>query len=232
MAAAQSPPIPVLAYYYIWFNPTSWKRAKIDYPLLGRYSSDDEVVMAKHIQMAQEAGINGFLVSWKRTPQLNKRLASLAEAASATGFRLGIVYQGLDFSRNPVPIAQVVEDLDWLATTYGRALHIPVHRRAAGGDLDRHREVLDEGHRPGRAGGARAAAPAGIGQVRRGLQADRTVGGRGRLLLVVGQARHEGLSGEAAGHGQGRARRRWPVDPAVRPGVRRPPRGWGQRGAP
>jgi hypothetical protein len=120
VAAAQASPIPVLAYYYIWFNPTSWKRAKIDYPLLGRYSSDDEVVMATHIQMAQEAGINGFLVSWKRTPQLNKRLASLAEAASATGFRLGIVYQGLDFSRNPVPIAQVVEDLDWLATTYGQ----------------------------------------------------------------------------------------------------------------
>lgn len=120
-APTQASPIPVLAYYYIWFNPTSWRRAKIDYPLLGRYSSDDEVVMGKHIQMAQDAGIDGFLVSWKRTPQLNKRLATLAEVAGAAGFRLGIVYQGLDFARDPVPIAQVVEDLDWLATTYGQS---------------------------------------------------------------------------------------------------------------
>src|SRR5512138_753305 len=33
--------IPVMAYYYIWFDPQSWDRAKTDYPLLGRYSSDD-----------------------------------------------------------------------------------------------------------------------------------------------------------------------------------------------
>ncbi len=44
-SAAQGRPIPVLAYYYIWFNPTSWNRAKSDYPLFGRYSSDDVPVM-------------------------------------------------------------------------------------------------------------------------------------------------------------------------------------------
>jgi len=31
LAAARSP-IPVLAYYYIWFNTSSWSRAKSDYP--------------------------------------------------------------------------------------------------------------------------------------------------------------------------------------------------------
>src|SRR5436309_10053666 len=39
---AANRPIPVLAYYYIWYNPSSWNRAKIDYPLLGRYSSDED----------------------------------------------------------------------------------------------------------------------------------------------------------------------------------------------
>ena len=48
-------PVPRLAYYYIWFNPTSWKRAKTDYPLLGRYSSDEQEVMRKHIRLG-EAG--------------------------------------------------------------------------------------------------------------------------------------------------------------------------------
>ena len=30
----------MFAYYYIWFNVSSWERAKSDYPTLGRYSSD------------------------------------------------------------------------------------------------------------------------------------------------------------------------------------------------
>ncbi len=113
-------PVPVLAYYYIWFTPTSWLRAKIDYPVLGRYSSDDEVIMAEHVRMAQEAGIDGFLVSWKRSPHLNKRLKELTSVARAAGFRLGIVYQGLDFAREPLPVDRVAEDLTWLADTYGR----------------------------------------------------------------------------------------------------------------
>ena len=27
--------VPMLAYYYIWFDPQSWDRAKTDYPLTG-----------------------------------------------------------------------------------------------------------------------------------------------------------------------------------------------------
>jgi hypothetical protein len=118
-ALADRSPVPVLAYYYIWFTPTSWNRAKIDYPLLGRYSSDDEVVMAEHVTLARDAGIDGFLVSWKKTPALNRRLAELAQVASESGgFRLGIVYQGLDFDREPLPVSQVAEDLAWFADEY------------------------------------------------------------------------------------------------------------------
>ena len=50
-------PTPVFAYYYIWFNTNSWDRAKVDFPLLGRYSSDDTEVMRKHVQWAKQAGI-------------------------------------------------------------------------------------------------------------------------------------------------------------------------------
>ncbi len=116
--AATAAPVPLLAYYYIWFTPTSWNRAKTDYPLLGRYSSDDEVIMARHIDTAMASGIDGFLVSWKRTPQLNQRLAKLTQVAAQRGFKLGIVYQGLDFSREPLPATQVAEDLAWFADTY------------------------------------------------------------------------------------------------------------------
>ncbi|MFG3691638.1 hypothetical protein [Micromonospora sp. NPDC047740] len=111
-------PVPVLAYYYIWFNPTSWNRAKIDYPLLGRYSSDDVEIMRRHVRMAKSAGINGFLVSWKHTPQLDERLAKLVEVAREENFHLGIVYQGLDFARTPLAFDTVRTDLSFFATRY------------------------------------------------------------------------------------------------------------------
>ena len=42
-------------------------------PLLGRYSSDDRGVMRQHVAWAKRAGIDGFIVSWKSTPVLNRR---------------------------------------------------------------------------------------------------------------------------------------------------------------
>lgn len=109
---------PVFAYYYIWFTPTSWNRAKTDYPLAGRYSSDEVSVMEAHVDEAQRAGIDGFIVSWKHTPALDRRLAALAEIAERKRFALWIIYQGLDFAREPLPVARVADDLRWFADTY------------------------------------------------------------------------------------------------------------------
>lgn len=112
-------PIPVLAYYYIWFDPTSWDRAKTDYPLLGRYSSDDRAVMQQHIRWAKQAGIDGFIVSWKSMPKLNRRLEQLIELAETENFKLLIIYQGLDFEREPIPVEKVASDLDYFVYRWG-----------------------------------------------------------------------------------------------------------------
>ena len=112
-------PIPVLAYYYIWFDQSSWNRAKIDYPAVGRYSSDDPEVMRQQIREAKSAGITGFVVSWKSTPVNDRRLANLVTVARAEDFSLSIIYEGLDFRRNPLPVSQVREDLVHFADTYG-----------------------------------------------------------------------------------------------------------------
>jgi hypothetical protein len=109
---ADSSPIPVLAYYYIWFTPQSWDRAKTDLPQLGAYSSDDEAVMRQHIRWAKEAGIDGFIVSWKSTEPLNRRLRLLMRVADEQQFKLAIIYQGLDFERHPLPADRVAADLD------------------------------------------------------------------------------------------------------------------------
>jgi hypothetical protein len=111
-------PIPVLVYYYIWYDKSSWDRAKIDTPLLGTYSSDDITVMRKHIEDAKAAGIDGFIVSWKSTNVLNRRLKQLAEIAQEEDFKLAIIYQGLDFNRNPLPITQVANDLDYFIQNF------------------------------------------------------------------------------------------------------------------
>ena len=112
-ASVQSSPIPTLAYFYIWFDSSSWDRAKIDYPLLGRYSSDDRAVMLQQVQWAKAAGIKGFIVSWKSTDTLNRRLEQLIEVAEQENFKLALIYEGLDYSRNPLPVATVASDLDY-----------------------------------------------------------------------------------------------------------------------
>ncbi|HYT10272.1 MAG TPA: metallophosphoesterase [Mycobacteriales bacterium] len=115
----QDRPLPLLAYYYIWFDRRSWDRAKIDYPLLGRYSSDDATVMRQHIRTAKAAGITGFIVSWKATPTNDRRLKLLTEVARSERFTLALIYQGLDFSRNPLPVRRIAADLRAFAAKYG-----------------------------------------------------------------------------------------------------------------
>jgi hypothetical protein len=109
---------PVLAHFYIWFTQASWDRAKQDYPAVGRYSSDDLDVMKGQVAEARSAGIDGFMVSWKSTPDLDARLRQLRDVAKAGGLKLAITYQAQDFYRRPLPVAQVRHDLQVLADTY------------------------------------------------------------------------------------------------------------------
>lgn len=114
--------VPVYAYFYQWFNRTSWSRAKIDYPLAGRYSSDDRTVLRRQIAQAQAAGLTGFLTSWKSTDTLNRRLQMLLDEARPRGFDVGVVYEALDFQRKPLAINIVHHDLTELVARWGRAL--------------------------------------------------------------------------------------------------------------
>jgi hypothetical protein len=122
---AAAGPVPTWAYYYIWFNVSSWDRAKIDYPLLGRYSSDEPSVMLKHVRLAKRAGIDKFIVSWKSTPVLDRRLRLLARVAAAERFKLAIIYQGLDFARRPLPVARISRDLGRFSRRFA---HLPALR--------------------------------------------------------------------------------------------------------
>ncbi len=75
--------------------------------------------MQSHIRWAKEAGIDGFIVSWKSTPKLNERLDQLIKLSREEGFKLVIIYQGLDFERNPLPVSQITADMDYFAERWG-----------------------------------------------------------------------------------------------------------------
>jgi hypothetical protein len=114
--------VPVFAYFYQWFDPGSWRRAKIDYPLAGRYSSSDRHVLVRQVQQAASAGIDGFLTSWKGTPLLDRRLQMLLDVAKVHDFDVGVVYEALDFQRHPLPVGVVRSDLVLLVQRWGDQL--------------------------------------------------------------------------------------------------------------
>ena len=109
---------PLMAYYYIWYDTQSWSRAKNDFPLLGRYSSDAPEIMRQNIKWAKAASIDGFIVSWKSTHRLDSRLEKLISIAEQEHFWLWIIYQGLDFDRNALPIEHIESDLDLFVRDY------------------------------------------------------------------------------------------------------------------
>jgi hypothetical protein len=112
--------VPLLAYYYQWFQRSSWQRAKTDYPRLGRYSSDDATVIRTHIAWARAAGIDGFVVSWKSSAVNNRRLELLLTEARTQDFKVAVIYQGLDFHRRPLAAARVAADVRLLHDRYAR----------------------------------------------------------------------------------------------------------------
>jgi hypothetical protein len=111
--------VPVLAHFYIWFNASSWNRAKKDYPAVARYSSDQVSVMRTQADPARAAGIDGLIVGWRSTDTLNSRLAMLRNVAHDAGLQLALTYQAQDFNRNALPVAQVRHDLEQFADAYG-----------------------------------------------------------------------------------------------------------------
>jgi hypothetical protein len=117
-ASASSGRPPVLAYYYIWYNQASWGHGKSDYPALGRYNSGDANIMRQQIELAKGAGIDGFIVSWKEAPDLDARLATLVQLAQQEHFKLSVIYEALDYNRQPLPAAKVGSDLQWFAARY------------------------------------------------------------------------------------------------------------------
>jgi hypothetical protein len=82
--------------------------------------------MRRHVRWAKSAGIDGFIVSWKDTPALDRRLENLIQIAGEEHFKLAVIYEGLDFERRPLAASRVSADLDLFTRKYAsnRVFHL------------------------------------------------------------------------------------------------------------
>src|SRR5579875_705664 len=59
-----NPNHPVLAFYYMWYTPSTWSLSTMsDLPTI-QYNSSDPTTIARQVNWAANAGITGFISSW------------------------------------------------------------------------------------------------------------------------------------------------------------------------
>ncbi len=86
----------VFAFYYTWFDENTWTYDQLSDLPAQPYASRDRGVMGRHIEQAQAAGIDAFLVAWYGPGAGNQtegNLAALLEEAAARGFRIGVLFE-------------------------------------------------------------------------------------------------------------------------------------------
>ncbi|MFB3826391.1 MAG: hypothetical protein ACE15B_06460 [Bryobacteraceae bacterium] len=97
----------VWAFYYPWYRLRDWASPQLKDRPLQPYSSDDPEAIARHVEQAREAGIDGFISSWWGPGHYtDQNLALLLEIAAGRGFAVTIYFETLASSgaRSPAEI--------------------------------------------------------------------------------------------------------------------------------
>ncbi len=82
---------PVLAFYYMWYKPSTWCSCQMsDMPTI-QYNSNDYAMIARQVKEAANVGITGFIASWwgpgdNSDKNFVKLLAQSASLQSTTGY--------------------------------------------------------------------------------------------------------------------------------------------------
>ena len=103
----------VLGNYFAWFDDTGWDECQIsvDDKPLQLYNSDDPATIARHIQMAMDAGLDGFTVHWfapgERT---DHNFATMLAKAEGTPFQVTTVISRHFWPGSPAPSLETVTE--------------------------------------------------------------------------------------------------------------------------
>ena len=87
-------------------------------PKLFGWEGLSDTLIRQHIIWAKYSGIAGWILGWKQSAKLNSRLTTVLRIADELNFKIIMLYQGLDFYRDPLPISQVKADLDYFIANH------------------------------------------------------------------------------------------------------------------
>jgi glycoprotein endo-alpha-1,2-mannosidase len=128
-------PHKVLTFYYTWYGTPEhfgkwvhWKDidtenrdigTSLNYPTLGAYDSLDPEVIAGHIDMAKECGIDGFITTWWRQGGISDlAMPKLLDAAAERDFEVTIYWETVP-EKPEARLEKAVDDLAYVLENYG-----------------------------------------------------------------------------------------------------------------
>ncbi len=108
----------IWAFYYPWYRLDDWgSDILIDRPAKP-YASHDPESIARHIEQAQDAGIDGFISSWWGPEDYTDRnLETLLDLAQDRGFSVTVYFETLR-GDGPQPRNVIIRWLRYLLSTY------------------------------------------------------------------------------------------------------------------
>ncbi len=117
----------VLAHYFAWYDGDGWNDCNIsagDKPLQP-YSSDDPAAIARHVQMAHDIGLDGFLLHWFGPgDRTDRNFETLLAESQGYNFASTVVFSRHIWNGAPAPSQQNIgEAIGYLLERYGQQPH-------------------------------------------------------------------------------------------------------------